>query len=392
MVPSRREFGQRAGMQMGAAGGRADGSNLNDRIHAVVYKLVQQAVKPIVHLEKTWSEEEIVKRLVRYLSKNAKPEQLLNVPWEQAAEQLIENSMHACQAACGDKKWFFEVDLSPIFAAVITEIARSHRQAVPDGQIQRRVSELFEEKVDDMFLLKTLWDVIEPIFEDAGVRSKVYNALSKTYQVALDATLIDRMHLPELQRVEAFVSLWMEESMGRAWASIAGSEQILTEKGIISLFQNLIRPFGDDVRFSCIPGVLMTEIGPPPRNWHFVLQATKELLRQWQTGGSRGSRPAKRRKVTHEVSLHQRYDEEDQEEEEGPQVGRQEGTEEDQEEEEEEVHAEGHPECTCAEDCLGSTSDTLVRHILEGVEGDLYCSACWEFFCEQDPSVEAVLV
>merc|ERR1712137_322431 len=46
-----------------------------------------------------------------------------------------------------------------------------------------------------------------------------------------------------------------------------------------------------------------------------------------------------------------------------------------------------HPECTSGEDCIGSSSDKLVRHILEGDMGDLYCESCWQSFLEQNPSL-----
>merc|ERR1711941_121655 len=48
----------------------------------------------------------------------------------------------------------------------------------------------------------------------------------------------------------------------------------------------------------------------------------------------------------------------------------------------------GHPDCTSAEDCMGSPTDRLVRHILDGADGDLYCEICWESFKETNPHLE----
>jgi len=51
---------------------------------------------------------------------------------------------------------------------------------------------------------------------------------------------------------------------------------------------------------------------------------------------------------------------------------------------------EVHPECTSQEDCCGSPADRLVRHRLDGDEGDVYCQSCWESFLEQNPQLDGV--
>ena len=58
--------------------------------------------------------------------------------------------------------------------------------------------------------------------------------------------------------------------------------------------------------------------------------------------------------------------------------------------EEEEGDMGGHPECTSQEDCQGSVEDVLIRHILNGKPGDIYCKTCWESFLQQNPHLEGV--
>ena len=49
---------------------------------------------------------------------------------------------------------------------------------------------------------------------------------------------------------------------------------------------------------------------------------------------------------------------------------------------------QGHPRCTMEEDCQGSPSDILIRHLLNGAEGDIYCRTCWDRFVEMNPALE----
>ncbi len=62
-----------------------------------------------------------------------------------------------------------------------------------------------------------------------------------------------------------------------------------------------------------------------------------------------------------------------------------------QEELEEMEQATGavHPECTSADECVGSTESRLVRHLPHGIgttgTGDLYCEHCWDNILQQFP-------
>ena len=52
-----------------------------------------------------------------------------------------------------------------------------------------------------------------------------------------------------------------------------------------------------------------------------------------------------------------------------------------------------HPECTSgAGNCIGSTASRLVRHLLMGKAGDLYCEARWAVFYEQNPNTQGELL
>jgi len=50
----------------------------------------------------------------------------------------------------------------------------------------------------------------------------------------------------------------------------------------------------------------------------------------------------------------------------------------------------GNPNCTSEEDCIGTTQDELMQHILNDEEGDVYCMSCWESFLADNPGLEGV--
>merc|ERR1711920_479285 len=79
---------------------------------------------------------------------------------------------------------------------------------------------------------------------------------------------------------------------GRAWQAICSSE-VLTYDSIVSLFQNLIAPFGKEHPFSCVPAMLTQAIGRPPFDWPFIGQQVQLLCNAWRCPMS----SAKRRRV-----------------------------------------------------------------------------------------------
>ena len=50
----------------------------------------------------------------------------------------------------------------------------------------------------------------------------------------------------------------------------------------------------------------------------------------------------------------------------------------------------GQPKCTSVEDCIGTPTDQLVQHVLDGQPADLYCQTCWESFCALTPSLAGI--
>eukprot|EP00490_Sorites_sp_Unknown_P000989 CAMPEP_0114688214 /NCGR_PEP_ID=MMETSP0191-20121206/63245_1 /TAXON_ID=126664 /ORGANISM="Sorites sp." /LENGTH=301 /DNA_ID=CAMNT_0001975455 /DNA_START=275 /DNA_END=1180 /DNA_ORIENTATION=+ len=280
-------------------------------------------------------------------------------------------------------------------------------------------------------------------FKDKDIQPKIFRAVHNTYQPALDELLADTRPIEDARKVETFTRRWMETSMQRAWSALDSAEKVLNQGQVIRLFQNLIAPFGEAHEYTCIPVMLVEHIGRPPRNWKFLRTAVAKMFEEWQLAAA-APQPSKRRKkgggeeVPEPAEQEAPRDEEEEvpaeeeqeliapEEEELEDPANTNGTKEEVLEEEdaelkdpwednleeedaeledlemkdgEEANAEGidglpeengHPECTSAGDCLGAPSDGLVRHMIEGEDGDVYCEACWHSFMFHNPDLEGL--
>lgn len=376
--------------------GHVDPEKVLERVHTTLYTLVGQATETVTHMESQWSQGEMTKRIVRYIYTAAKDPELLNMPWEQAARQLVEHAMGTYSTACQERPWFWELQLHQAFAATAWELcAANGRMRATFEELEEFVHGLIEEHLDKILLAKAIWEAAEKTFQSEAVVGKIYKAFYYTYPVAVEeCQAVGRPGGNDLQAVQHFTKRWTEAAMQRAWNSVEDSERTLTEGNVSRLLQNLIAPFGDEHEYSCIPQHLYEKIGRPPRTWGFIKQTVNQLFAVWRHSLSAPASASKRRRGGggnyNEVP---------------PPVPAPEVVTEDVGMEEvasgnlwepaasvDEAEAAGatskHPQCTSGEDCMGTTADCLVRHIMEGDPGDIYCQACWAFFLKKNTELE----
>jgi len=414
-----------------------------ETLHGILYEDVGAGVRHVAAAEQTWSESDMTKRIVRYIVKAASASDLLNLPWREAVTKFVHNAMGSYSASCQEKPWFYDLDLSQVFGRASWELLTSNTiRPRPEYESVMELAEMeYQDWLDQTLHRKAMWIAVEEIFSDAKVRQKVFTSLQKTYQVAMEMAIQDTRPLGELAKLEGFMKKWMEDALTRSWNAVNDeSERLLTERNSASLFRKLMAPFGPDHPFSCVPGVLTQSIGRPPPNWAFIGQQVRSIFMSWQSQKSGGS-SKKRRKtagsggeaiaeaaplspIERTAASRRRRNrrepadlgDEDEdagaalsaEEEELPAASEAEepdaeeplpedellaeppaAVDDDEEEQPEDADDEqGHPQCTSQEDCLGSPSDGLIRHILHGNRGDCYCNTCWESFRQQNPLLE----
>jgi len=347
---------------------------------------------PVAQLEASWPSNEIIKRVTKHMMRAAADEELLPMEWNKLVKELVQRSMRGYSHSCNESEWYYEIDLVPVLTMTALDILstakriRVHPQAVEDI-----VRVECDDAVERCMIEKTMWDTAAAMFTDDKLRSKVWKCLSAAYWPALDEALASSMTRAHLQRppqedlrhVEEFMRAWIHDSMGRAWSALpsmnADGDSVLTEDLMCKLFQRLLVPMGEEHPFSCVSSDLTSRIGRPPHDWKFIRTAVRELVsgqahgrgRKRKSNNQGGDWQGEKRKITGRPRKEVEADGE------GAQA---------------QGNPDRQPRCTSDEDCLGSSSDQLVRHNLNGQPADVYCITCWESFLQRNPSLEGDIV
>ena len=173
------------------------GQPLLERIQQQLYHHVGEAVASVSHLERVWSQSEMTRRIVRYIYKSVSNADLLIQPWRDCVKNLVGNAMSSFTAACQEKDWFFEISLTSAFVSVAWELLQQSQHPPSIRRLQKQVQLEYEQKLDRIVNAKALWEASKNSFPDNNVFSKVYTALCKTFDTALDLSLI---HISEPTR------------------------------------------------------------------------------------------------------------------------------------------------------------------------------------------------
>ena len=73
----------------------------------------------------------------------------------------------------------------------------------------------------------------------------------------------------------------MDDSMARAWSAIENPEHTITQGNVSRLFCTLVSP-PHLPECTTVPEHLTTQIGRPPQNWPFVQECSKQLFHRWK--------------------------------------------------------------------------------------------------------------
>lgn len=258
-----------------------------DRAHNAMSNAVWKATQKVARMEKEWDHKEFAKRITKYIYKAASAPELMNLPWDQAAAQFVESAMHGYSAACGDRQWFFDLDLAPSFGIAFWEIFTGTGQRAPWSEVEAVLNGKYEELMDASLLEKAIWDTAGLLIKDESLRNKLAKALKKSHETAYKEAIDDPRPMADLARVEIFCRAWIESSMGKAWSTLETAGDLMTLDNLVWLFQDLVAPFGEEHPFSCVPAALTLSIGRPPRDWPFLTSAVRQFLADWNGQSSK---------------------------------------------------------------------------------------------------------
>lgn len=269
--------GYRPSHKGGNQGGYLSPEKVLDKAHDAIHTAVWEATQSITHMEETWEHKEFAKRVTKYLYKSASTPNLMSQPWYEAAVAFVEKAMQGYSAGCGDKSWFYDLDLAPAFVAGFNQLVQLSQQRPKWQDVEAAINTKYEELMDESLFDKAVWDVLAALTQDEPIRNKIFKALKAGHEGALKEAQVLR-RVADLQKVELFTRRWMEISMGKLWQVFENAGILMAEDTIVNLFADLVAPFGEEHPFSCIPAALTATIGRPPRDWPFLHDAAAEYI------------------------------------------------------------------------------------------------------------------
>ena len=254
----------------------------NDSIYEELLHSVGKAVQLVVNIESTWSPEVMTNRIVGYIYKAVRKE--LPLSSREAIQNMVDSAMQSFSGACQDKPWFSEINLVHAFVGVIMVVEKqeghSHGEIQEIESLVRIQHDNYKERI---LLNRALWASVEATFKDHNVAVKVYHALNKTWDSVFEESMAEiqwleeSISVPDMTRMQKFIKRWMQKSMWRCSDYVANSENVTL------LFENCVRPFGNDHPFSCIPKILYSRCGDlPPKNWSYIRDEAKNMFDQWE--------------------------------------------------------------------------------------------------------------
>ena len=249
-----------------------------DSIYKELQVSVAEAVQPVVNMENAWSPPEMTNRIVRYIYNAVLKE--LPLSSREAMQNMVDRAMHSFSAACQNKPWFYKINLVNAFVGVIMVVEKqeggSHGEIQDIESLQHMVRLQYEACQDRILLNRAMWDSVGATFKDDKVAVKVYKALNNTWDSVLEESMAEPLSVPDMTRMQNFIKRWMLKSMSRCW-------DIVNSENVTLLFENCVRPFGNDHPFSCIPHILyIRSRNLPPKNWSYIRDEAENMFDQWE--------------------------------------------------------------------------------------------------------------
>jgi len=245
-----------------------------------------EALKPVAHMERGWSFDEMVKRVQSYFTKAAKKyepdkrKHLRASTLEARAliEEFVETAMSALTAACYEKAWVSVADFS---GALMVAAMHTFR----DGSVFCRIlGPLLKRYIDESICKYNEEERVQKVMYDAisvsGLLENLHKRALKNLSAAFDEAHMSAPYgqyisqSQQLGAAQAFVRFWMEEFTSKSWDMLEGSLSGGFEQSawLANLFKYLIDPDR-----SVLPPDVAAQ-SPVPQNWDFVEVQAREVL------------------------------------------------------------------------------------------------------------------
>merc|ERR1719401_790205 len=140
-------------------------------------------------------------------------------------------------ASFAEQEWFHAIDLTPALSAAALVVLPAIGWRVPPADVFEAISGEYNLNLDRITLDKCMWEMVESLFDEEKARTKVFHAISRSYEPALQAALSDPMPMEDIIRVERFMKHWIDDTACRAWGGLGdNAQEQLTEETLVDMF------------------------------------------------------------------------------------------------------------------------------------------------------------
>lgn len=291
------------GKAAGKAGGkvasrvRMTHEQISEKVQGLLREGLWEAVQEVATLEETWSPEELLKRVVRYLYKSPMGEDPTTGNWSEGVRKFVTKATDSYNRSCSEKGWYGVLDITPGLSSAAWAIAEAC-EGYPrpkKEEVETLVSDLHHSQIHKIQLDKIMWEGVELSFPVGEKRQeKLWKALSNSYNNAFDAGRAGQS-AGGFQRAEKFLKSWITESLNRSWQGFGDeAETVFAVDTVVEFWKSMLVP-GDESGFSCIPPPFV-DGERTGEEWDVFLRATVTAFLEQYANPQESAASAKRRK------------------------------------------------------------------------------------------------
>jgi len=230
----------------------------------LLWSSIKEALGPISHLESELPVPRLEKRVRDYFRKAAKALEFSTGTWSALINDYADSAFSSLFQGLGDRAWLAKVDFILVLDAGVRETFPARfLNHVPRQELERDMLQAHDRAFDEQRCLLMLWEeaqVCVPASQGPKARKKVVDATAHGRKVAVQ--LVTQPTDPA--QVKVFMRGWIDATVDHLGKHTQGEPSAALPKLAASrLFHRLLER-------GALPTSLVSEHGPPPKQWHFV--------------------------------------------------------------------------------------------------------------------------
>lgn len=222
----------------------------------LLWNAVEEAMTPIMKMEKEWDENKLQKKVREYFNKGAKNISFRNKDLWSLINEYADNVFSSLFCGLGDREWLLEghADFILVLDAGIKEhFPKPTMRGVAQHQFEQMVLAANDRAFEEQRFALLLQEAVSCV-QGAKTKRRVWNAVEAgRKEAASTASLLDD-----------FMVCWIDRCVHEISQGSQGDpESVLTADTAAVLFRSLVEG-------GALPLSMTQEAGPPPSDWPLI--------------------------------------------------------------------------------------------------------------------------